>query len=157
MSKLSLKNWLREIEHERLDSLLVAAGRQFIFFLGAGTGMCFGWSMRIMLVTHWCFSGCSLSGFANEELHKMLVGNMARTAVPNWQRDIPQHRRSCWVCKLDEVAHEGPITAWGWAGSQSAGGEHFCWFCWALVLPPFYYNCCCYDFVWLGFFFYFDY
>lgn len=150
MSKLSLNIWLREIENKRLDSLLVSAGRKFIFFLVAGTGMCFGWSMRIRLVTHGCFSCCSLSGFVNEELHKMLVGNMARTAVPNWQGDIPQHKTSCWVCKLDEVAHEGSIAACGRAGHQSKGGEQLRWFYWALVLPSFCYNCC-YVFVWLFF------
>jgi len=37
---------------------LVLAGIELIFFLVAGTGLCFWFSMRIMLITHWSFSCC---------------------------------------------------------------------------------------------------
>lgn len=37
--------------------VLVSAGIEFIFFLATGTGLCFGFSMRVMLITHWYF-GC---------------------------------------------------------------------------------------------------
>lgn len=32
--------------------VLVLASTELIFFLGAGTALCFGRSMRIMLITH---------------------------------------------------------------------------------------------------------
>ena len=40
------------------DTVLVSAGIKLIFFLVAGIVLCFGFRMRIMLVTHWCFSCC---------------------------------------------------------------------------------------------------
>ena len=38
--------------------VLVLAGIELIFFLVAGTVLCFGFSVRIMLITLWCFSCC---------------------------------------------------------------------------------------------------
>ena len=39
--------------------VLVSAGTELIFFLVAGTVLCFAFSVRIMLmITHWCFSCC---------------------------------------------------------------------------------------------------
>ena len=39
-----------------LAGVLVSAGIESIFFLVAGIVLCFGFSMRIMLITHCCFS-----------------------------------------------------------------------------------------------------
>ena len=38
--------------------VLVSAGIELILFLVAGTVLCFGFSVRIMLIIHWCFSCC---------------------------------------------------------------------------------------------------
>ena len=39
-------------------SVLVSAGTELIFFLVAGTVLCFGFSVRMMLITLRCFSCC---------------------------------------------------------------------------------------------------
>ena len=41
-----------------VDTVLVLAGIELIFFLVAGTVLCFGFRMRTMLITHRCFSCC---------------------------------------------------------------------------------------------------
>ena len=41
-----------------LQSVLVSAGIESVFFLVAGTVLCFGFSVRITLITRWCFSCC---------------------------------------------------------------------------------------------------
>ena len=38
--------------------VLVSAGTELTLFLVAGTVLCFGFSVRMMLITHWCFSCC---------------------------------------------------------------------------------------------------
>ena len=38
--------------------VLVSAGTELTLFLVAGTVLCFGFSVRIMLITRWCFSCC---------------------------------------------------------------------------------------------------
>ena len=38
--------------------VLVSEGTELILFLVTGTVLCFGFGMRIMLVTRWCFSCC---------------------------------------------------------------------------------------------------
>jgi len=38
--------------------VLVLAGIELIFFVVAGIVLCFGFRMRIMLITHWGFSYC---------------------------------------------------------------------------------------------------
>ena len=43
------------VMHSDLGDVLVSAGIELIFFLVAGIVLCFGFSRRIMLVTHWCF------------------------------------------------------------------------------------------------------
>ena len=40
------------------DTVLVLAGTELILFLVAGTVLCFGFSVRITLITLWCFSCC---------------------------------------------------------------------------------------------------
>lgn len=65
--------------------------------------LCFTFSMRIILITHWWFSCCSVlfvlsqglfnfSGCACLQIHKK-PGSMARTADPNWPKrcSIPQN------------------------------------------------------------------
>lgn len=44
-----------------LKTVLVSDGIELVFFLVAGTALFFGFSVRIMLVTHWCLSVCSVS------------------------------------------------------------------------------------------------
>ena len=39
-------------------AVLVSAGTELTPFLVAGTALCFGFSVRMMLITHWCFSCC---------------------------------------------------------------------------------------------------
>jgi len=39
-------------------AVLISAGREFILFLVAGIVLCFGFSMRIMLIIQWHFSSC---------------------------------------------------------------------------------------------------
>ena len=39
-------------------AVLVSAWTELTFFLVAGTVLCFGFSVRMMLITRWCFSCC---------------------------------------------------------------------------------------------------
>jgi len=41
--------------HYRFTYVLVSTGTELIFSLAVGTVPCFGFSMRIMLITHCCF------------------------------------------------------------------------------------------------------
>lgn len=74
---------------ESLPSVLISARIELIFFPVAGIVLCFGVSMRMMLITHWCFSCCSVvltpsfSFPCSAKMHKKLeVG----TADPNWPK-----------------------------------------------------------------------
>lgn len=40
------------------SSVLVLEGIELMFFMVAGTVLCFGFSIRIKLLTRWCFSSC---------------------------------------------------------------------------------------------------
>lgn len=79
---------------KKFNPVLVSAGIELIFFLPAGPVPCFGFSMTIMLITHWCFRCCwvvltlkkghfSFPCSASKEVHKKLGRNMARRPVPN--------------------------------------------------------------------------
>ena len=80
------------------DIVIVWTGIELTFFLVAGMVLWFGLRMKIMLITHRCFSYCHAAFTLNKGLfnsmycpgtveaavQKELGGNSARTTDPNW-------------------------------------------------------------------------
>lgn len=65
----------------------------------------------------------SLPGCAREELHKKLGCPQPGQLTWTGQRNTPYHRTSYSAYNLGGAGCEVPITAQGWAGPWSAGGE----------------------------------
>ena len=99
--------------------------------------LCSGFILRIMLITHQCFSCCSVAltaikdfsvshalpvrrGTGNQEGAE--IGHLTQTS----HRGIPYRRTSCLVYKLGGDTQKGLITAQGWDGHWLAGGEQLC-------------------------------
>lgn len=55
-----------------------------IFFLAAGTELCFGFSMRIMLLAHWWFGYC-LAVFTQSQGLSAFHGLPVRSCTRNWE------------------------------------------------------------------------
>lgn len=138
------------------NGVLLSAGiGELILFLVAGTVLCFGFSMRIMLVTHWYFGCCwavltlnpgifSFPRSGSEQVHKKLGGSTARTGDPN----LPKGCSMPWSIMVSvhtgEVGQELLIACQGWAGHWSEHDEQlywvsplFCGFNSSLFLSPF--------------------
>ena len=110
--------------------VLISAGIELIFFLVAGTVLCFGFRMRIMLITHRCFSCCwaVLTLVKDFSASHALPARSWEGAQPGQltqtgQRDIPYHVTSCSVYKLGGVSWEMVTAARELAGHWSVGGE----------------------------------
>lgn len=61
------------------------------------------------------------------EMHKKLVGSTVGTAEANRPKGCSTPWTSCPVHKLGVVGWDGLITAWGWDGHLSVGGEELLW------------------------------
>lgn len=108
---------------------------QLIFFLVAGTQLCFGFCMRIMLIAHWYFRCCYVMLTPSQGLsephalpvrrYKNLGGSLAKTDDQTDQRNIWQYRMSFPMYKLREKDRGGLSTAWGQAVHWPVDGEEF--------------------------------
>ena len=131
---------MSSVKHQ--DVLLVSAGTELIFSLVAGTVLCFGFRLRTMLVTHRCFSCCSVALTLIKDFsvsHALPVRRVTRSQeeaetghlTQTSQRDIPYHSTSCLAYKLDVVTPKGLITArvglgiGQWVGNNCIG-HHLC-------------------------------
>lgn len=80
----------------------------------AGTGLCLGFSMRIMLITYWCFGCCqtvhnlnqglfSVSYSSSKEMHKSLGGSWPGEMTETGWRAVWCCRMPCPVCNMGEL------------------------------------------------------
>lgn len=118
-----------------MDIVLVWAGIELLSFLAAGRVLCFEFGMRLMLITHWCFSHCwavlawsqgnldSHTALSERRLweHKELGGIRTRTAGPNKSRRCPTPYSIIFNNKTGWVGWGAAIHQ-GLAGHQSASG-----------------------------------
>lgn len=125
-------------------NVLLSAGiGELLFFLAAGTVLCFGFSTGIMLVAHWylgcCWAVLTLNpGFfsfprsGSEQVHKKLGGNLTRAANLNVPRgySIPwsiswsvyklgRLVRNCWQLVRDRLGTGQSVVS-------NCAGHHFC-------------------------------
>lgn len=129
-----------------LTSVLVLAMRELIFFLVADTVLCFGFSMGIMLTTHWCI-GCYVMD------PTLSYGHFSFPRLCQWagaQKAGRKHVQDSWpdlakgiVRSTEHHAQtinwggsqeERLIMAWEWVWHQSAGSEQlYCITCFSWV------------------------
>lgn len=121
------------------NGVLLSAGTgELLFFQAAGTVLCFGFSMRIMLVTHWYFGYCWAVLTLNPEFsvsHVLAVSRCTRScegACPGQQT---------WMCQRDILSHRashGQRINWGdWSAAadcSSGTGWALVRVWWAIVL-----------------------
>ena len=109
-------------------SMLIFAGIELIFFIGASMRICFGFVLKTVLIMQRCFryhwavltQSQGLFCFSHHTppasrlgVHKKLGGDTARTADPTDQREIPCHMMSCSAYKAKGRRRKGDIKSDG--------------------------------------------
>ena len=105
----------------KVTIVLASAGIELIFFLVAGIVLCLGFSIRRMLITHWCLQLLLSSVQTKSRIFQLLMpsqqegwrgtrsweGTQPGQLTQTGQRGIPYHVTSCPVYKLGTVGLGG--------------------------------------------------
>lgn len=144
-----------------MSNYLLLAEMELIIFLVAGTVLCLGFRVRIMLITHLCFS-CCWEGLAQSQRFfsfscgpeseeaggdEKMGGDTAGTADPEWPEGYPRPYGIVLNTKTGGVGWGWQPLSWGLAGHWSVGGEKlhchlFCLFFYHYSYLPFLFSPC---------------